>query len=387
MFQGSTISPRVCARTKVYQNSALLFSQYPALKNNIPYMSLGNMPTPVYTLDRLADAFGMKHLWVKADNICGRVLSDGQQLYGGNKVRKLEFLLADACAHHAQAVVTMGSAGSNHAVATAAYARSVGLKAHIVLKPQEPSALVQRNLLLLDYHKATIHAAGTTGERNECVARVCAEYYKKQRTLPYVIPVGGSCVVGILGFVNAAFELKKQIDDGVVPKPDYVYVAMGTMGTVAGLSLGFQLAGLDTHIKAVAVMPERSAGNYKAGIEQLRAQTIGFLRSIDPTIPQVQPACANVVVLTDYCGHEYGIPTVKGNRATQLLRDMHGMILDSTYTAKACAGLLCDVHKYNLQDKVILFWNTFSGDDYAGFIDMQQYQRLPSVLHRYFESL
>ena len=180
-------------------------------------------------------------------------------LYGGNKVRKLEFLFPDAVAHGADSLFTMGAAGSNHSAATAFWAHEKGLACTLFLRPQHRSYNVLYNLLLDKVVGATIVASETREERAAALVQsACAQRSERAR-LPYCIPIGGSTPLGIVGLVNAAFEVRDQVQQGLMPEPDYIYVALGSGGTAAGLILGCKLAGLKTRVKAVAVEPGTDA--------------------------------------------------------------------------------------------------------------------------------
>ena len=208
-----------------------LLALCPSLVERFGHRPLADLPTPVDNADRLARKIGAGTLHVKRDDLSGTT-------YGGNKVRKLEFLLADALRRETDTVITFGCAGSNHAIATALYAKECGLRTVAMLTPQTNSHAVQKNL------RAHL-VAGT--ELRHCsddndARRSAAEYVRGRRAAgfpePVIVPGGGTSGLGALGFVNAALELSAQIDAGQLPEPELVYVALGTMGTAAGLAIG-----------------------------------------------------------------------------------------------------------------------------------------------------
>ena len=189
----------------------LLFEKYPDLESNIPWKKLAPLRTPVKELTNLEQKLGINSLWVKCDNL-------SSPLYGGNKVRKFEFLLADAIKQGYKKVMTAGGLGSNHCLANAIYCNQLNLKPIAFLKDQPITPYVRNNLLLDLYFK------------NEII------YLHEKPDLPvrkdaYYIPVGGTTPLGILGFVNAALELKNQVDNGEMPEPDHIFLACGTTGT------------------------------------------------------------------------------------------------------------------------------------------------------------
>jgi len=208
-----------------------LFEQYSLLRERLPYISLGELPTPVQKLEQLGTELGVSQLYIKRDDLSGK-------LYGGNKPRKLEFILGSALRSGTKEVITFGGAGSNHALATAIYARQAGLKSISMLMLQPNARYVRRNLLMSHYCGAELHSCGAQLEsvRNMplvYLATICKllQCRLKSGCFPQLIPPGGSSALGVIGFVNAALELKEQIANGDIPEPEYIYVACGTMGT------------------------------------------------------------------------------------------------------------------------------------------------------------
>ena len=230
-----------------------LFQRYPLLREKLPYVALGDFPTPVQRLERLGDELGIGQLYIKRDDLSGK-------LYGGNKPRKLEFELGDALRSGSSEVITFGGIGSNHALATAIYAKQLGLKTISMLVPQPNSNIVRRNLLA-DYHYgAEMHLCGTSLESavSKLLIRAVTLYQVirhriKSGRFPHLIRPGGSSPLGVNGFVNAALELSEQVAKGELPEPDFIYVAAGTMGTASGLTLGLKIAGLKSRMVAVTV--------------------------------------------------------------------------------------------------------------------------------------
>ena len=220
-----------------------LFKAYQGLSDKIPYLQLANLPTPINRCSSLESTLHFEQIYIKHDDLTG---ADG--LYGGNKVRKLEFLLADALNQGAKEILTFGSVGTNHGLATACYADKLGLKCLLMLKPQPNSPVVRQNLLLDHYFNARLELFADAQQRKQA-----ADEYLTNNKDTYFIPTGGSVPLGVLGFVNAVFELKEQIQQGIIPEPDYIYVPAGSCGTTAGLLLGIALAKLKSIIIAIAV--------------------------------------------------------------------------------------------------------------------------------------
>ncbi len=236
----------------------LLFKHYPLLGDKLPYVSLGEFPTPIEKLNRLGTNMGINHLYIKLDGLSGKV-------YGGNKIRKLEFILGNALRTKAKEVLTFGAAGSNFALATAIYAQQVGLKSISMLMPQPNAHYVRRNLLMSHYSQAELHLPHSrlfvTLETKYQLLRHKAKYGH----FPQIIPFGGSSPLGTTGFVNAALELVEQIRNGEIPEPDRIYVPLGTMGTTVGLILGLKVADLKSRVIGVRVLDETTANERNLG--------------------------------------------------------------------------------------------------------------------------
>lgn len=346
-----------------------LFRAHPALRDSLPHLALGDFPTPVARLTELGEHLGIGALYVKRDDISGSP-------YGGGKTRKLEFLLGDARRTNARTIVTFGGAGSNHGVATAAYARRLGFKALLLLLPEPGTDHVRENLLL-DLHFGAELRLSPRRDQAEAAARRFAAHVAPGSE-PYLIARGGTSWLGNAGYVNAAFELKAQIDAGAMPEPDFLYIAMGTMGSVVGLSLGLKAAGLETRVVAVrASSPDTSS---EARLRAALAETSDALRQRDPTFPRLSFEDAGISIAGGYLGAGYASPTRKSGDAIAVAHLRGGLGLEHTYTGKAFAALVDDAPK--LSDKVVLFWNTHNSRviDASGV----DWRDLPRELHFYF---
>jgi len=360
-----------------------LFEQYPTLQEKLPYVSLAKLPTPVQKLDRLGSELGIRQLYIKRDDLSGEV-------YGGNKLRKLEFILGNALHSKAREVITFGGAGSNHALATAIYSRQVGLKSISMLIPQPNAHYVRRNLLMSHYCGAELHQYGTALESSKSMLllKIATIYQFLRHKLqsghfPHFIPPGGSSSPGVTGFVNAALELKKQITEGEMLEPEYVYVACGTMGTTAGLTLGLRAAKLNSRVVPVGVTSGNFA-NSRAMIKLIN-KTNSLLHSLDTSFPIFEFTEEDIEIRHDYSGKRYAVYTREGMEAVSLMREREGIKLDGTYTGKTMAALINDARSGSLQGKVVLFWNTLNSRDFSEAISSVDYHSLPRVFHRYFE--
>lgn len=347
--------------------SAHFFTQFPELQKNTAYISFAALPTPIDYIQNLA-------LYIKRDDLTGG------ESYGGNKVRKLEFLLAEALACGAQEVVTFGCAGSNHALATTVHAHRLGLACTNLLKPQINSAVVQQNLLLSLAAETNLLYFPDNNARFEWLKN-----YQATGACPYVIPTGGSCPTGLLGFVNAAFELKEQIDAGIMTEPDYLYVAHGSCGTVSGLTLGFQLLGIKTHIMAIATEPHESEQAYYQELEDLYTQTNKLMHERDNSIPLIPFPKDQVTIRFEFAGGDYGMATAEGLEAKELFKQLADINLDNTYTSKAAAAVVADARAGMHHNKTVLYWNTYCGLDFSEVTSKLSYKGLPACFHEYFE--
>lgn len=354
-----------------------LGKQFPALR--VPHVSLCTLPTPVHKLEQLSKELGA-NLFVKRDDITGG------QMYGGNKPRKLEFELARALTFGAKSIITFGCAGSNHAVATSEYARHLGLHPVGMLKPQANSHVVQKNLRLHLANGTELHYAPNNDARKIATISTWLDLMNKGQQ-PYVIPTGGSTPLGALGFVNAAFELKEQIDAGLVIMPDYIYVPCGSCATTAGLLLGCKLAGLKCKIMAVAVEPEETIGEFHHNIFALFKKTKQLLHSLtNGQAPLEVDLCEDDLEINlNFAGTEYAVFTPEGVAAGELLKRTEDITIDGTYTCKAFAALLADVKSGKSKNKTVLFWNTYCGAAFENRAATAAYKKLPACFHRYFE--
>ncbi|MFW6105097.1 MAG: 1-aminocyclopropane-1-carboxylate deaminase/D-cysteine desulfhydrase [Chloroflexota bacterium] len=353
------------------------------MRKKLAYVPLGEFPTPVQKLERLGAELGLNQLYIKRDDLSGKV-------YGGNKPRKLEFILGSALHSKAKEVMTFGGAGSNHALATAIYARQVGLKSVSMLMPQPNAWYVRQNLLMSHYCGAELHLCGTGLEsvRNMPLVYAATTYQLLRHRLregyfPYFIPPGGSSPLGVIGFINAGLELRRQVTSGQMPEPDYIYVASGTMGTAAGLNLGLRVAGLSGRVVSVRICSEKFV-NTRA-MAKLINKTNSLLHSLDASFPGFELSETDVDIRHDYFGGRYALFTEEGMEAVSLMRECEGIKLDGTYTGKALAALKHDAKSKSLGGKVVLFWNTLNSKDFSDAISDIDYRDLPRRFHRYFE--
>lgn len=351
-----------------------LFRAFPQLSKRLPWCPLGIFPTPVEELAQLAKRFGRQGLYVKRDDLSGNP-------YGGNKVRKLEFILADAVKKGIGKIVTSGAAGSNHALATALYGQKLGLQVELMLFAQPPTEEVRANLLA-DFHAgAHLHHAESYEAQLRMMDIFLCRAAERNETI-YSIPPGGSLPLGALGYVNAAFELKEQIERGELPEPDEIFIAYGTMGTAAGLALGLSAAGLRSRIRAIRVVPDVVANDEK--FQDLFESTRHLLIESDSAIADLSFDPAILSVEHAFFGPGYGEVTRESSEAIEMFDRFQGISLDRTYTGKAAAAFLAAARKAT-KGKNLLFWVTKNSSPLSPESQAIDFHRLPGGFHRYFE--
>jgi 1-aminocyclopropane-1-carboxylate deaminase/D-cysteine desulfhydrase-like pyridoxal-dependent ACC family enzyme len=351
------------------RDKPLLFEHYVELEDKIPWCSIGTLSTPVERMAKFEEYLSYDNMWIKRDDMSG-------DKYGGNKIRKLEFVLADALNKDKKQIMTFGGLGSNHALATAIYARELGMGAILVLIDQPLTEHVQEQLLRYDYFGAKLSYAKNT------VGAVLKGLWHLITKRPYFLWIGGSSPLGTLGFVDAGLELAQQVEHGLLPKPEHVFVATGSMGTVAGLKVGFALTGLDTDLICVRVTEKSMTDEKKTA--KLCNKTLDLLRSHSKEIPELQIKPEDIHMVHEFAGPCYGSVTEEGLEAVRIIGETEGIKLETTYTAKAFACMI-DYIKNGKVTGPILFWNTYNSVDLTQIVsDHHDFSLLPKSFHKFF---
>ncbi|MCU1639924.1 MAG: dcyD [Nocardia sp.] len=306
-----------------------LHQLFPDLTGTVPHIALGTSPTPVRQLSAL-DTTGAD-LWVKDDSVFG---AGG---WGGNKVRKLEWLLPDALRLGRRTIVTVGGLGTNWGLATALYGREHGLKTVLALVDQPVDEHVRRQLERLRASGAELHFTHTKARTILAAPFILARNFSGRRP-PYLLPAGGSSAVGVLGYVEAALELAAQIRAGELPEPSHIVTAVGSGGTVAGLSLGMRMAGLSTRVVGVVVNDTLRLD--EPTLTRLADRTVRLLRDRGGRLPENVSPTGNLDIVTDWIGPGYGFPTPEATTAQTLSANLEHLNLEPVYTAKAMAALM-----------------------------------------------
>lgn len=347
-----------------------LFKYFPNLQDEIAHIPLINSPTPIRKLDLLGEKLGISKLYCKDDG-------PSTPFYGGNKCRKLEFLLADALRKKTKRIITYGTVGSNHCIATAVSAKSVGIATTVILTNQPKSEACKTNLL---YHTMIgteiIHASYPEfAKKTEELIKL---YQEKDGVAPYVIPLGGTEELGTLGTINGALELVDQIESGELPDVDVIYVAAGSFGTAIGIFLGMKLLKRKTEVRSICVCNPKYCSQTK--INGIVDETILFLKSKGVNLELTEE-----IKIEDYFGEGYGVETSELKEIVDLVFKLEKITLDHIYTAKSMLAVCNDAQKGELKDKVVLFWRTNNSIDLSQFTSKGNPDLVPEDFKKYLE--
>ncbi len=310
------------------------------LVNKLP---LGFFPTPMVELKRLSRELGGPSLWMKRDDNTGLGM-------GGNKTRKLEYLLADAIDQGADTIITAGAMQSNHCRQTAAAAASLGLECHLVLGGEPPDQ-VNGNLLLDQLFACHIHWAGEN-RKGEDIPHIVQRLNRSGKNV-YVVPYGGSNALGALGFVDAFEELLAQCEGANQPLSHVVF-ASSSGGTHSGLVLGNAIHGDDIEVIGINIDKEGVGGvPLEEGVLRLANEASAMIEA------GVVISKEQVILNSDYVGDGYGMIGDVEIKAMQLTAKLEGILLDPVYTARAMGGLIDLIQReYFKEQDNVLFWHT-----------------------------
>jgi L-cysteate sulfo-lyase len=309
----------------------------------LPRHSLGFFPTPLVKLLRLTERLGGPCLFMKRDDQTGLGL-------GGNKVRKLEFLVGEALAQGCDTLITGGAAQSNHCRQTAAAAAACGLACHLVLGGEAPS-VPEGNLLLDRLFGAVIHWTGEF-RKGEKIPEIAASLRSAGRK-PYVVPYGGSNTTGATGFVEAARELTQQLAQ-LGESITHVVFASSSGGTQAGLTVGKSLFGLDSELIGISIDKGASGdvpfAERVQGLANATAERLGVSSRF---------SASDLNIRDGYLGDGYGVVGELERRAIRMLAQTEGILLDPVYTGRAMGGLIDMIERGELsREHSVLFWHT-----------------------------
>jgi len=311
--------------------------------NNLPRIPINFLPTPLVELKRLADVLDGPRIFVKRDDLTGLAL-------GGNKTRKLEFLLGEALSQDCDAVITGGDIQSNHCRQTAAAAAAVGLECHLALGGQQP-AFPDGNLLLDYLFGAIIHWCGEQ-RKGEQIPEI-AEKLRSEGRKPYVVPYGGSNAIGAIGFVAAVSELKDQMST-LNNKVDYVILPSGSGGTYAGITVGVDI--YDLSMKVIGIGIDRGESGEPPYESELATLTNQIAEKLGI---ESRYTASKFQMRYKYFGEGYGVVGDLEREAIQLVAKYEGILLDPVYTGRAMGGLIDMIrNKEFTSSDTVLFWHT-----------------------------
>lgn len=319
--------------------SRFLLDRLPGLAAILEPVPLGRWPTPVQRVVGLAEA---PELWIKRDDLSA-------ELYGGSKIRNLEWILGDARRRKKRTLLCTGAWGSHLALSLGLYGEAHGFTVRCVLVPQLEDDEVRSNASRLAATGAEVARLGTA---LHWPTSWLQHRFRRAADVYWVAP-GGASPVGSLGLVAAALELAAQIRSGDLPKPDFIYCAVGSGGTLIGLAQGLALAGLEATLVGVRVVPRIASALPRRAVMAHRLRRL--LERSGAPIPAPHP----VVISHDFVGRGYGCPTEFGAAAARRLAEHGGPRLEPVYTEKTFAGLLSFVATQGLAGRTHLFWNTF----------------------------
>ncbi|MCG7551671.1 D-cysteine desulfhydrase family protein [Pseudoalteromonas sp. Of7M-16] len=319
---------------------------------DFPKVELGFFPTPVVKLTNLSRHLGGPEILMKRDDLTGLAL-------GGNKTRKLEYILGDALAKGCDTVVTAGAQQSNHCRQTAAAAAKLNMSCHLLLGGDKPDEATG-NLLLDTLFGAQLHYC-KDNRKGEDIPRLI-EDLKSQGRKPYVIPYGGSNELGAIGFVEAGLELATQIDTDTLSQ---VFFASSSGGTHAGLMIARSILEHQYMLTGIQIdKAESSAGEFKQSVLALANSTSDAL-NLSQVFNQ-----EDVILDDGYLGAGYGILNEREKSAIQLLAKTEGILLDPVYTGRAFAAMLDKIGSGKLvSGQQVLFWHTGGAPSVFAYAD------------------
>lgn len=318
--------------------------------NSLPRFSLATLPTPLDDLPRLSQELGIRVV-MKRDDLTGFAM-------GGNKVRKLEFLVADALANGADTLVTGGGVQSNHVRTTAAAARKAGMEAVGVFFSSPPGE-INGNLLLDRILGAQLVYAGADKHETEVIIqRVCDEL-RGQGKKPYLIPVGGSTALGVVSYILAVAELLEQCRAQNI-RPDAVVITTGSCGTHAGVLAGMKM--YDVGIPVHGITVSRPKPECLVRLARLIGETADFLEC------DLALVANDFIVHGGYIGEAYARITPEARAAIQRVARLEGIFLDPVYTGKTMAGLIDLAARGTFKPgSTVVFWHTGGTPGLFGF--------------------
>ena len=320
-----------------------------------PRLRFAHLPTPLEPMANLSRLLDGPNIWVKRDDCTGLA-------GGGNKTRKLEFLMADAEQQGADTIITQGAVQSNHARQTAAIAAKLGYECYLLLENRtgsdDPDFLANGNVLLDDIYNARLSDFPAGTDMNQEMLSL-SEELRAAGKKPYIIPGGGSNRIGALGYVNAAYELVGQCNDQGL-KVDHIVHATGSTGTQAGLVTGLTAIHSGIDLMGISVRAQKEA--QEENVYRLACETAEFIGS------SAALNRSDVVANSDYVGEGYGMPTDGMIEAVEMTARHESILLDPVYSGKGMAGLIDLVRQgFYRREENIVFIHTGGAQALSGY--------------------
>jgi D-cysteine desulfhydrase family pyridoxal phosphate-dependent enzyme len=309
----------------------------------LPKITLAQLPTPLHEIPAFGKSLGHKgKIYLKRDDLTGLAA-------GGNKTRKLEYLMADALNEQADTIITAGGLQSNHCLQTAAAAKKLGLDCHLVLSGEKPE--VCNGNLLLDLLAGAKIEYVKRAQRDRRMEDITAELRKKGKK-PYIIPVGGSNAVGAVGYVMAMQEIARQFELMNI-NCDRIVAAASSGGTLAGMLLGARLCGFNGKITGISI--DRKPNGEDAFPPELAALAN---RTAELLQLDIRLKAEDFKLEYDYLGAGYAVMGDNERRAIGMLAQSEGLFVGPVYTGRALGALIDQIEKGNWQNETICFWHT-----------------------------
>ncbi len=321
-----------------------LGNAFPRLAERLRKVALADLPTPVSNIEFNTDS-GARRIAIKHDD-------QSNLKYGGNKIRKLEYIFHRARERGAHRIATFGAVGSNHALATAIFARDCGFDCTCFLSAQKRTPYIATTLNMHRRIGTEIVRYGGSVDQLATFRRYL------QGRQAWVVPLGGSSWLGATGFVNAALELAHQVKAGDIAMPARIYIANGTMGSSVGLALGLALADMPTELHVVRVVDECVANPLR--FDHLLRKTAMMLRRLDASIPEDVADRAQVCWRDEFFAGGYAAADELTRDTVTVAEQQLSLALETTYTGKSMAALLHDLAAPDYAGEHYLFWNTYN---------------------------
>lgn len=325
----------------------VLFDALPALADALPWRPLVHAPTAIERTSAIAGWLGRDDVWMKRDDLAS-------PLYGGNKVRRYEFVLAEAVARGARRIVTAGGLASTQVTATAVFGRELGIAVRAVLFDQ-PITKYAKQALLMDVSTGAELIWG--GGYLTTVLHTLRGLWRNRHDGNFLITPGASNPTANLGYLDAALELAAQVERGEMPRPDAIVLPTGSAGTLAALALGMAWLGWDTEIIGVRIAPRVVCNRFTIG--NIVRATDRFLRAREPARWRLSRP-VRWSLHHGAIGAGYGHPTPEAVGAIERVDALTGRPGEVTYSAKALVGLRAIAQAPRWRGKTLLLWNTLS---------------------------